>query len=65
MTQQPDAVDEPVSARVAALGQLLLDGGLSALQSGSGASSRPSDAASTSRKMSIEPRMPDRHWVIA
>jgi uncharacterized membrane protein len=31
MTQQPDAVDEQASARVAVLGQLLLDGGLSTL----------------------------------
>jgi uncharacterized membrane protein len=31
VTQQPEAVDEQASARVAALGQLLLDGGLSTL----------------------------------
>jgi uncharacterized membrane protein len=31
MTQQPDGVDERASTRVAALGQLLLDGGLSTL----------------------------------
>ena len=31
MTQQPDGIGEQASARVAALGRLLLDGGLSAL----------------------------------